>query len=220
MRKGREYVFVDTAGVRRRAKITDSVEKYSVNSAIKSGSKANVVLLVLDAVEGVSQQDKRLVDVLDTRKIPFLVLINKCDLAPAGALKQLEKNVRAMLAFCPHIPILPVSAVTGRNLEKLIPIAEKIHTECRMRVPTGRLNRAVEEVLAKHQPPLVRRARAKFYYLTQAETEPPTFVFFVSDATRVPENYVRYLERAVRSLFGIVYAPIRLHLRSSHTKKQ
>ncbi|MDR1659031.1 MAG: ribosome biogenesis GTPase Der [Desulfovibrio sp.] len=217
---GRNYVFVDTAGVRRRAKITDSLEKYSVSSAIKSSGKADVTLLVLDAAEGVSQQDKRLVDLLDTRKIPFLVLVNKCDLAPRAALKQLEKNIRAMLAFCPHIPVLPVSAKTGLELHKIVPLAEKIHEECRMRVPTGRLNRAMEEALAKHQPPVVKRARAKFYYLTQAETAPPTFVFFVSDAERVPENYMRYLERALRRLFGIAHAPVRLRLRSSHKKKQ
>ncbi|MDR2573247.1 MAG: ribosome biogenesis GTPase Der [Desulfovibrio sp.] len=219
-RKEREYVFVDTAGVRRRAKITDSLEKYSVNSSLKSASKADVTLLVLDAAQGVSQQDKRLVDLLGTRKIPFLILINKCDLAPRAALKQLEKNVRAMLSFCAHVPVLPVSAKTGQNLEEIMRLAEKIHAECHIRVPTGQLNRAMEEVLAKHQPPVVKRARAKFYYLTQAETAPPTFVFFVSDAERVPENYARYLERALRALFGIAHAPIRLHLRSSHKKKQ
>jgi GTP-binding protein len=217
---GRFCVFVDTAGVRRRTKITDSVEKYSVSSALKSSSKADVTLLVLDAAEGVSQQDKRLADLLNTRKIPFLVLINKCDLAPRAALKQLEKNIRAMLAFCPHIPVLPVSAKTGLELRSIVPLAEKIHRECRVRVPTGRLNRAMEEALAKHQPPVLRRSRAKFYYLTQAETAPPTFVFFVSDAERVPENYIRYLERALRQLFGIAHAPMRLRLRSSHRKKQ
>jgi GTP-binding protein len=217
---GQGYVFVDTAGVRRRAKIADSVEKYSVSSALKSSGKADVTLLVLDAAEGVSQQDKRLMDFLDTRKIPFFVLINKCDLAPRAALRQLEKNIRAMLSFCPHIPVLPVSARTGLDLRKIVPLAEKIHKECRIRVPTGRLNRAMEEALARHQPPVVKRSRAKFYYLTQAETAPPTFVFFVSDAERVPENYARYLERALRQLFGIAHAPVRLRLRSSHKKKQ
>jgi GTP-binding protein len=220
VRDGQGYVFVDTAGVRRRARIADNLEKYSVSSAIKSSGKADVTLLVLDAAEGVSQQDKRLVDLLNTRKLPFLILVNKCDLAPRAALKQLEKNIRALLAFCPHIPVLPVSAKTGLDLHKIVPLAEKIHRECRIRVPTGRLNRAMEEALAKHQPPTVKRARAKFYYLTQAETAPPTFVFFVSDAERVPENYARYLERALRQTFGIAHAPMRLRLRSSHKKKQ
>ncbi|GHU90785.1 GTPase Der [Deltaproteobacteria bacterium] len=213
-----DYVFVDTAGVRRRTKITDSVEQYSVSSALKSSAIADVTLLVLDAAEGVSQQDKRLMDLLNTRKTPFLVLINKCDLAPREALKQLAKNVRAMLTFCTHVPVLPVSAATGHNLNKILPLACKIHEECRVRISTGRLNRAMEEVLSLHQPPVVKRARAKFFYLTQAETAPPTFVFFVSNAECVPENYLRYLERALRKVFGISHAPMRLRLRSSHKK--
>ena len=109
-RDGQDYVFVDTAGVRRRTRITDSVEKYSVNAAIKSSTKADVTLLTLDATAGVSQQDKRLMDMLDTRKTPFMVLINKCDLIPAAALAALKKNITETLAFCGHVPILAVSA--------------------------------------------------------------------------------------------------------------
>ena len=199
-------VFVDTAGVRRRTKITDIVEKYSVNAALKSTTKADVTLLTLDATEGVSQQDKRLMDLLDTRKIPFMVLVNKCDLVPAGQLKQLLQNVSEMLAFCKHVPILTVSALKGTGLNKILPMARKIHEECAIRVPTGQLNRAMEEVLTRHQPPVVKRVRAKFFYLTQAESQPPTFVFFVSDADRVPESYARYLERALRRIFGITHA--------------
>ena len=218
-RDGRDYVFVDTAGVRRRTRITDSVEKFSVNAAIKSSTKADVTLLTLDAVQGVSQQDKRLMDMLHTRKTPFMILINKCDLAPREALATLKKNVADTLAFCGHVPILTVSALTGAGLKKILPLARKIHEECQARIPTGQLNRAMEEVLARHQPPVVKRVRAKFFYLTQAETAPPTFVFFVSDAERVPESYSRYLERALRKLFGISHAPMRIHLRSSHKKR-
>lgn len=219
-RDGQEYVFVDTAGIRRRTRVTDRVEKYSVNSAIKSSTKAHVTLLTLDATEGVSQQDKRLIDMLNTRKTPFMVLVNKCDLVPRESLERLKKNVANMLAFCSHVPLLTVSALTGRDLQKILPLARKIHEECGVRIPTGQLNRAMEEALARNQPPVVKRARAKFFYLTQAETEPPTFIFFVSDAERVPENYVRYLERILRKIFGIVHAPLRLHLRSSHKKKE
>ena len=218
-KNGKDYVFVDTAGVRRRTKITDSVEKYSVNSAIKSTTKADVTLLTLDAAEGVSQQDKRLMDMLNTRKTPFMVLINKCDLAPRNALDQLRKNVNELLSFCPHVPVLLVSALKGKDIGKILPLAQKIHDECSVRITTGKLNRAMEEVLTRHQPPVVKRVRAKFFYLTQAESEPPTFVFFVSDAERVPESYTRYLERALRKIFEISHAPMRIHLRSSHKKK-
>ena len=218
-KSGKDYVFVDTAGVRRRTKISDNVEKYSVNSAIKSTTKADVTLLTLDAAEGVSQQDKRLMDMLNTRKTPFMVLINKCDLAPRNALDQLRKNVSELLSFCPHVPVLLVSALKGKDINKILPLAQKIHDECSVRITTGKLNRAMEEVLTRHQPPVVKRVRAKFFYLTQAESEPPTFVFFVSDAERVPESYTRYLERALRKIFEITHAPMRIHLRSSHKKK-
>ncbi len=220
VRDGRDYVFVDTAGVRRRTRIEDSVEKYSVNAAIKSTTKADVTVLVLDAAEGVSQQDKRLIDMLDTRRIPFLICLNKCDLVPRGKLDAAKKRVDEILAFCRHVPVLPVSALTGRGLSAILPMAEEIHRECALRVPTGQLNRAMEAALARHQPPVVRRSRAKFFYMTQAESEPPTFVFFVNDAERVPESYTRYLERALREMFGIRHAPMRIHLRSSHRKKE
>ncbi len=218
-KNGKDYVFVDTAGVRRRTKISDNVEKYSVNSAIKSTTKADVTLLTLDAAEGVSQQDKRLMDMLNTRKTPFMVLINKCDLAPRNALDQLRKNVSELLSFCPHVPVLLVSALKGKDINKILPLAQKIHDECSVRITTGKLNRAMEEVLTRHQPPVVKRVRAKFFYLTQAESEPPTVVFFVSDAERVPESYTRYLERALRKIFEITHAPMRIHMRSSHKKK-
>lgn len=216
---GRLYEFVDTAGVRRRSKITDEVEKFSVSSALKSTSKADVTLLVLDAAEGVSQQDKRLMDLLAERKTPFLVLLNKSDLLPQDKLGALKKEIREILAFCSFVPIIMVSAMAGTNLKKILPLAEKIHKECAIRVPTGRLNRAMEDALKRHQPPLAGRRRAKFFYLTQAESEPPTFVFFVNDADLVPESYVRYLEKSLRAIFGIECAPIRVHMRSSHQKK-
>ncbi len=217
---GQTYIFVDTAGVRRRTKITDTVEKYSVNSAIKSSTKAHVTLLVIDATEGVSQQDKRLMDLLHERKTPFMILINKTDLVPGASLKQLQKNVNEMLAFCSHVPVTLVSAVNGRGLDKILPLAQQIHDECQVRIPTGQLNRAMEAVLEKHQPPVVKRVRAKFFYLTQAEVAPPTFVFFVNDAERVSESYARYLERSLRKHFSIMHAPMRVHLRSSHTKRK
>ncbi len=216
---GREYVFVDTAGVRRRTRITDSVEKYSVNSSIKSTTKADITLLVLNCEEGLGVQDKRLIDLLNTHKTPFLILLNKRDLLAQHELAALRKDLEASLAFCGNVPVLPVSAKTGAGLKKILPMAERIREECRMRVPTGRLNRAMTEVLSRHEPPMVKGARPRFFYMTQAESEPPTFVFFVSDATRVSESYMRYLERGLRKLFEIRYAPMRLHLRSSHKKK-
>ncbi|MGN0009044.1 MAG: ribosome biogenesis GTPase Der [Desulfovibrionaceae bacterium] len=218
--EGERYVFVDTAGIRRRTKITDSVEKFSVNSSIKSSTKADVTLLVIDATAGASQQDKRLMDMLDERKTPFIVIVNKSDLVPRDSLKQLQKNLEEMLAFCPHVPVLLTSALTASGIARILPLARRIHEECAVRIGTGQLNRAMEEVITRHQPPVVKRVRAKFYYLTQAEVNPPTFVFFVSDADRIPETYARYLERALRKIFGITHAPMRVRFRSTHKKRE
>lgn len=215
---GKSYIFVDTAGVRRRTRVTDKVERFSVNSSIKSTTKAHVTMLVLDATEGLTSQDKRLLELLDERKTPFFVVLNKMDLVAPKDRTARKKEFAEALAFCPHIPLMAVSAVTGHGLSALLPLAERIHRECSVRIPTGKLNRAMEEVLSKHQAPIVRRVRPKFYYLTQAESEPPTFVFFVNDSERVAESYVRYLEKALRNIFGIKHAPMRVRLRSSHGK--
>ncbi len=217
--KDKTYIFVDTAGVRRRSKITDTVERFSVNSSLKSTTKADVIFLVIDAVQGLTAQDKRLVELLDERKTPFLIVLNKMDLVPASARKNLQKQFTETLAFCQHVPVMPASAKNGYGLKMLLPMAEQIKQECGVRVSTGQLNRAMDLVLTKHQPPVVRRVRPKFYYLTQAENEPPTFVFFVNDAERVGDSYLRYLEKSLRRLFSIEHAPMRVHLRSSHTKK-
>ncbi len=219
-KNGRKYTLVDTAGVRRRSRVTDAVERYSVNSSIKSTTKADVTFLLLDASEGLTAQDKRLVELLDERKTPFLIVLNKIDLIPPKSRDAVLRDLRDELAFCSHIPVTPVSALTGEGLGRLIPLAERIYAECGTRVSTGLLNRAMEETLSRHQAPVVRRVRPKFFYLTQAESEPPTFVCFVNDADRVAESYRRYLERSLRQLFGIRHAPMRLHLRSSHAKKE
>lgn len=216
---GGTVIVVDTAGVRRRARITDTVERYSVNSSLKSTTKAHVTLLVLDASEGLTQQDKRLIDLLNERKTPFMLLINKSDLIEARKRREAEKRCTEALRFCSHVPLLFVSALNGHNLKKIVPLARTIRRECGLRVPTGRLNRAMTTVLEGHQPPIIKGKRAKFFYLTQAESLPPTFVFFVNDADRIPPSYARYLERSLRAMFGILHAPVRVHFRSSHVKK-
>jgi GTP-binding protein len=155
---------------------------------------------------------------LDERKTPFMILVNKIDLVVKERRAALKQGFAEALSICEHVPVLMISALTGANLGKILPTARRIRQEGAIRVSTGQLNRAMEDVLAKHQPPLVKRVRAKFFYLTQAESQPPTFVFFVSDADRVPESYVRYLEKSLRRLFGIRHAPLRVRLRSSHKK--
>jgi len=215
--EGAVYIFVDTAGVRRRSRITDAVESFSVNSAIKTTTKTQITLLLLDASGGVTQQDKRLLDLLHERKTPFIVLVNKMDMVREQT--AIKKAFRQTLDFCPHIPLLFISALTKHGVKNILPFAARLHAECGIRVSTGLLNRAVHDVLDKHQPPVVKGVRAKFFYLTQAESNPPTFVFFVNDAERVPQNYARFLEKSLRHLFGIAHAPMRIRFRSAHKKK-
>jgi GTP-binding protein len=215
-KNGLACIFVDTAGVRRPSRVTDAVEAFSVDSALKSSAGADVTLLMMDAAEGVTQQDKRLLGLLHERKTPFLVLVNKMDLAREQAAA--KKAFRETLDFCGHVPLLFISALKRRGLEKILPTAGLVHEQCGVRIGTGVLNRAMREAIDAHQPPVVRRTRAKFFYLTQAESNPPTFVFFVNDARRVPESYIRYLEKALRRIFGIAHAPMRVRFRSSHRK--
>ncbi|MCA1943932.1 MAG: ribosome biogenesis GTPase Der, partial [Desulfovibrio sp.] len=218
-RDGKQYLFVDTAGIRRRTKITDSVERFSVSSALLSARKADVVLLVLDVVEGVSRQDKKLISFLDEEKLPFLVLVNKMDLPDNEVTKAAKRSIKEELSLVPHVPILWVSATTGKNLNAILPAAESLWKECGQRVATSLLNRSMTEALTKHQPPVVKRVRAKFYYLTQADVRPPTFVFFVNDPDRVKPSYAKYLENQLRARLGLPHAPMRVLYRASHTKK-
>lgn len=211
----RRYTFVDTAGVRRRTRIDDPVERFSVQAALASSRRAEVTFFVIDATQGVTTQDKKLISYLDREKTAFIVLINKMDLVPRTARKQAEKNFRDALRLCPHVPVKFVSALTGRGLGGLLRLAERLYASCGVRVSTGLLNRVMAEALGRHQPPVVKRRRAKFYYLTQADTYPPTFVFFVNDPDRVLPSYARYLENQLRKLAGIQYAPIRVHFRQS-----
>lgn len=216
IRNGRRYVFVDTAGVRKRTRITDDLERDSVGKALGSAKRANVAVVVIDATGGVGVQDKRLISYLDKERTPFLIAVNKIDLIAQKDMVELRKDIAAELRMCSHVPVLYIAAAKGKGVAKILPMAEAVWKECQIRVGTGALNRAMREVLDKHQPPLVNGRRAKFYYLTQASEAPPTFVFFVSDTERVRDSYVKYLENGLRKLFGITMAPVKVVCRDSH----
>ncbi len=217
---GKRYTFVDTAGVRRRAVITDHLEKLSVYRALSSSKRADVTILVLDAMEGLSHQDKRLIAYLAEQRTPFIVAVNKMDLVPRHQIEEVKAAYEEALRICSFVPVVHISALKGTNLHKILPLAEEIARECVIRIGTGALNRAMSEATTKHQPPVVKRRRAKFYYLTQAEETPPMFVFFVNDAELVTEAYGRYLEGQLRKLLGIKKAPLAAVFRSSHEKKE
>ncbi|MFZ5427120.1 MAG: ribosome biogenesis GTPase Der [Thermodesulfobacteriota bacterium] len=217
---GKRYVFVDTAGVRRKTKIDDAVERIASLTALGSGKRADVTVLVIDGPGGVAMQDKRLIAYLDKEKAPFLIAVNKIDLVDAKGLSDLKQQISEELRICPHVPVLFVSAMTGKGLRDILPTAQAIRAECHIRVGTGELNRLLREAVERHQPPLVKGKRPKFYYLTQTDTVPATFVFFVNDPERIKASYARFLENQLRKLFGIRHAPVKLLFRGSRQKNE
>ena len=217
---GKRFVFVDTAGVRRKARIDDALERISSLTALGSGRRADVTILVVDGPEGLAMQDKRLISYLDKEKVPFLIVINKVDLVDAKGLAELKQAVSEELRICNHVPVIFTSAVKGKGLRDILPTAQAIRAECHIRIGTGELNRLLREALERHQPPLVKGKRPKFYYLTQTGTVPATFVFFVNDPERIKDSYARFLENQLRKLFGIRHAPVKLLFRGSRQRNE
>jgi GTP-binding protein len=217
---GKRYIFVDTAGVRRKTRIEDQLERIASLTALGSGKRADATILVIDGPGGLAMQDKRLIAYLDKEKVPFLIAVNKIDLVDSKGLSELKQAMSQELRICQHVPVLYVSAATGKGLRDVLPTVQAIRAECRIRVGTGELNRLLREALERHQPPLVKGKRPKFYYLTQTGTIPATFVFFVNDPERIKDSYARFLENQLRKLFGIRHAPVSLLFRGSRQKNE
>jgi GTP-binding protein len=220
VREGTRYVFVDTAGIRRRTRIDDDLEQYSVIRALQAARRADVVVFVLDGSQELSAQDKRLISYLDREKIPFIVAVNKTDLIPRYELRTRQQDIRDALAFCGHAPLIFISALKQRGVNKIVPLAGKLVKQCMARIGTGELNRLVKMVTERHQPPMVKGRRLKMYYLTQAKSTPPTFVFFVNDPALVKPSYAKYLENQLRKFFRLDMVPLKIVFRGSHAKKR
>ena len=214
------YTLVDTAGVRKRTRIQDSLERFSVLKSLRSSKKAQITLLVLDAVEGLTGQDKKLFSFLDREKTPLIAVINKTDLIPRNELNALKKQFKDELSFAGHVPLVFTSTMTRAGLGGLLPLAERTWDQCQTRISTGQLNRILGEATQKHQPAIVNRRRAKFFYVTQSDVAPPTFVFFVNDPELVKPAYSRYLENQIRKRFNLNMTPLQLYFRSSHEQNR
>jgi GTP-binding protein len=219
-RGGKTYTFVDTAGVRRKSRVTESLEYFSVVHAFQAARRADVVVLVLDVVSGVVGQDKRLLSFLDEEKVPFVIVVNKIDLLTKDQLAKARKELVQEFAFCAHVPVLFSSSVSMAGLGGLLPLVDKLWEQCGQRVTTGELNRLVKMVTERHQPPVMGGRRGKIYYMTQADSRPPTFVFFVNADKLFVGSYVRYLENQLRKVFRLDKTPIRMVFRSSHDKEK
>ena len=212
---GLDYVLVDTAGLRRPSHVERGLERQMVLKTIKALSRAEVAVLMLDATEGLTGQDLRIIGLIEDQGKGCLVLMNKWDLKrdePKEAKKLLEKATSG-LEFMAYAPVLPVSVSTGYNLRRIFPILQTIHTQSSTRVGTGVLNRLLAEITGRTPPPRYRDRPLKFFYLTQAEVQPPTFIAFVNQPQGVPEHYRRYVVKQLREKLGINYAPVRLILK-------
>jgi GTP-binding protein len=212
---GQELTLIDTAGIRRRGKIEPGVEKYSVLRAIKALDRADVALLLLDATMGITAQDTHIAGMISEENAGVIVLVNKWDavIKDAHSMPEYEAHVRGKLEFIRYAPILFISATTGQRVGKILPLVMEVNEARHKRVPTAQLNRLMREAVAKHPPPQKGGVRIKFFYATQAETVPPTFVFFVNKPDWVHFSYQRYLENQIRETEPFPGTPIRLRFR-------
>ncbi len=214
--EGKRLLLIDTAGIRRRGRITRGIEKYSVLRAEQALARADIGLLVLDAPEGVAAQDQHIAGYVADAHKGLIVVANKWDLMDDTGESREEFARRALrrLRFAPWAPLAFVSAKTGLNVDGLLGLALEVGDSRFLRAPTGELNAVVQKAVAEHRPPSKGRRMLRILYVTQAETNPPTFVFFVSDARLLHFSYRRYLEKALRRAFGFEGTAIRLTFRS------
>lgn len=211
--QGRDYLLIDTAGIRRRSKISPGLERYMALKAVRAVERCHVAVLLLDAQEGLTQQDLRIASLIRDEGRGCLVGINKWDLLPAEARPLVLKQVTAGLDFMDYAPVLPLSVKTGYNVAKVFPLIDEIHAQSGRRVATRELNLLLKEITDRVRPPLFHHRPVKFFYLTQPDIHPPTFVAFVNHPEGVPDSYRRYLIKQLRQGLGIQYAPIRLFLK-------
>lgn len=215
---GRGVLLIDTAGIRRRGKRGVGVEKFSVIRALRAIDRSDVTLLVLDTTELLAAQDMHIAGYIQQSAKGIILIVNKWDLATAENKTEFGKYIADNLKFMPYAPILYTSAKFGRGIDKIMPLVLEIYGERNKRLPTAELNNVIQQALATHAPPRKGNRQLKIFSTTQAETNPPTFVFSVNDAKLMHFSYQRYLENRLRQSFGFVGTPIRLIFRTRGEK--
>lgn len=202
--KGKEYIFIDTAGLRRKNKIKEELERYSIIRTVTAVERADVVVVVIDAKEGVTEQDAKIAGIAHERGKGIIIAVNKWDAIEKNdkTIYEFTRKVRETLSFMPYAEILFISAVSGQRLPKLFETIDMVIENQTLRVQTGVLNEIVTEAVAMQQPPSDKGKRLKIFYVTQVAVKPPTFVIFVNDKELMHFSYVRYLENKIRESFG------------------
>lgn len=219
---GREYIFIDTAGLRRKNKIKEELERYSIIRTVTAVERADVVLMVIDAVEGVTEQDAKIAGIAHERGKGVIIVVNKWDAIEKNdkTMREYEAKVRQILSFMPYAEIMYVSALTGQRLPKLFDMIDMVIENQTLRIATGVLNEIMTEAVAMQQPPSDKGKRLKLYYITQVAVKPPTFVIFVNDKELMHFSYTRYLENKIREAFGFRGTSLKFFIRERKEKEQ
>lgn len=211
-------VVLDTAGIRKKAKVTETIESISVLRAIRAIERAEVVVLMCDAAEGVAEQDAKILGLAVERGRGVVIALNKADLLDRKAIGRAETLALEKLSFAPWAPVVHLSAKTGRGVGGLFDVVTRVREDWTKRVPTGEMNRFFEEVLATHPPPTSGGRAVRLYFVTQAETRPPTFVIVTNEPENVHFSYQRYIQNQIRKRFGFEGVPIRIRYRKKRRR--
>ncbi len=211
-RNGRHYLLVDTAGVRRKARVKGAIEHFSVLRALNAIDRCHVCLLLIDSSEGLVDQDLRIAGLVNERGRGLVVCLNKWDLVDKDhrTFDETVKHVREKMFFFPGVPVISISALTGLRVDRIFEVVDGVYREARKELTTRQVNDTLEKAIQGHQPHLVRGQRLKFYYATQVGTNPPSFVIFTNRPKDIKDSYTRFIERTFREEHGFAGTPIRL----------
>ena len=217
-----KFTFIDTAGIRKKSKVDEKIEKFSVMRSLLAVERADVCVIMIDATEGVTEQDTKVAGEAHNAGKACIIVVNKWDLVEkdGSTMKEYTLRVREGLAYMPYAPVLFISAQTGQRVDKLFSLIHEVYEQNHMRIPTGRLNAILAEATARVQPPTDKGRRLRIFYMTQASTCPPTFVCFCNDARLFHFSYQRYLENQIREVFGLTGTPVRMVIRERSDKSQ
>ncbi len=217
---GREYVFIDTAGLRRKNKIKEDLERYSIIRAVSAVERADVVVVVIDAVEGVTEQDAKITGIAHDRGKGLIIAVNKWDAIEKNdkTVNEYQKKIEQILTFATYAQIVYISAKTGQRLSRLFECIDQVIQNQNLRVGTGVLNEIMSEAVAMQQPPTDKGKRLKLFYITQVAVKPPTFVIFVNDRKLMHFSFTRFLENRIRDTFGFAGTPLKFIIRERQEK--
>ena len=218
---GKDYIFIDTAGLRRKSRVSEELERYSIIRTVSAVERADVVIIVIDAVEGITEQDAKIAGIAHDRGKGIIIAVNKWDAIEKNdkTVKEYSDRIRSVLSFMPYAEILFVSAVTGQRLPRLFETIDVVLENQTLRIATGILNEILAEAVAMQQPPSDKGRRLKIFYMTEVAVKPPTFVVFVNEKKLMHFSYLRYLENKIREAFGFRGTALKFIVRERKEKE-